>query len=114
MRLAHEYLDARRAQELNHTDEALDWARTEAHDRFMLALDAHGIGYRDREHAAEIAEAMDELVYFATTWINAVDKADAAWRAWAMALQDRQVKVVFGTCRNLRWFAHHLVHKAKK
>jgi len=78
VRLAHEYLDARRAQELDHTDEALNWARTEAHDQFMLALDAADISYQDREHAAEIAEAMDELVALAHAYVEA---SRARWRS---------------------------------
>ena len=69
--LAHAYLDARRAQELDHTDPDLNWRRIEAHDQFMLALDAAGIGYEDRMHAAEIAKAMDELVELATAYVTA-------------------------------------------
>ena len=52
---ARTYLDARQAQELDHTDPDLNWARTEAHDQFLAALDAAGIPYTDREHGARIA-----------------------------------------------------------
>ena len=57
---ARTYLDARQAQELDHTDPDLNWARTEAHDQFLAALDAAGIPYTDREHGARIAFSLLE------------------------------------------------------
>ena len=106
--LAHAYLDARRAQELDHTDEALNWRRTEAHDQFMLALDAAGIGYKDREHAAEIAEAMDELVELATAYKQTVDETNTARLRWAVAVHKRNIKVGSGSIGRLRWLAMRL------
>jgi hypothetical protein len=52
------YIRARRAQELDHTDPELDYARTEAHDSFMIQLDIENIYYEDRQHAARIAQAI--------------------------------------------------------
>ena len=104
--LAHAYLDARRAQELDHTDEALNWQRTEAHDQFMLALDAVSIGYRDREHAAEIAAAMDELVELATAHEKLRRETYDAWRAWVSTLQDHGI--VINRTSKLRWLADRL------
>ena len=57
-RRARVYIRARKAQQLDHTDSALDYARTEAHDAFMMQLDIEGIKYQDREHAAQIARAI--------------------------------------------------------
>jgi hypothetical protein len=57
-RRARVYIRARKAQQLDHTDPALDYARTDAHDAFMMQLDIEGIEYRDREHAARIAQAI--------------------------------------------------------
>jgi hypothetical protein len=54
-RLARAYLVAQRAQERDHTDPVLDWQRSEAHDALMAGLDAAGVVYRNREHAARIA-----------------------------------------------------------
>ena len=113
--LAHAYLDARRTQRLYHTDEALNWRRTEAHDQFMLALDAAGIGYKDREHAAEIAEAMDELVEFATAFVEAEDRADAAWLAWVFAvIQEHSIEVNYGRTSGLRRWASRLKQEAEQ
>jgi hypothetical protein len=53
--LAREYWKARKAQERDHTDEALNWQRTEAHDSLLLQMDIEGIPYTDREDAAQIA-----------------------------------------------------------
>jgi hypothetical protein len=52
---ARHYLQVRRAQELDHTNPALNEARTEAHDALMLQMDMEGIFYTDRENAAYIA-----------------------------------------------------------
>jgi hypothetical protein len=58
-RRAKAYVRARKAQELDHTDPALNDARTEAHDAFMMQLDIEGIPYTDREDAAQIAQAIE-------------------------------------------------------
>jgi hypothetical protein len=50
------YIRARMAQELDHTDPDLEHARIEAHESFMIQLDIEHIYYRDREHAAQIAQ----------------------------------------------------------
>ena len=57
-RRARVYTRARKAQQLDHTDPALDYARTEAHDDLMMQLDIEGIEYQDREHAARIVQAI--------------------------------------------------------
>ncbi|MBN2007087.1 MAG: hypothetical protein JXA21_27295 [Anaerolineae bacterium] len=54
-RRAQYYLDRRQAQELDHTDPALNDARTEAHDALMMQMDIEGIQYTSREHAAQLA-----------------------------------------------------------
>ena len=59
-RRANAYVSARRAQQLDHTDPALDDARTEAHDAFMMQLDIEGVHYDDREDAARIAMEMTQ------------------------------------------------------
>jgi hypothetical protein len=58
--LAREYWRVRRLQEQDHTDPALDWQRTEAHDRLLLQMDREGIAYSDREEAAQIAREIVE------------------------------------------------------
>lgn len=55
------YLAARQAQEGDHTDEVLDWERTEAHDALMMQLDIEGIAYKGREGAAAVAEDVDSI-----------------------------------------------------
>ena len=57
-RRARVYVKARELQELDYTNSALDHARTEAHDAFMMQLDIEGISYKDREYAAQIALAI--------------------------------------------------------
>ena len=57
-RRANAYVEARRAQQLDHTDPTLDDARTEAHDALMMQLDIEGVHYGDREDAARIAMEM--------------------------------------------------------
>ena len=113
--LAREYLSAKRKQELNHTDDALNWQRTEAHDAFLLALDVAGIEYRDREHGAQIANAMSDLVGLARAFVDAdaarwasmvkppfgdgaghrrvCHAAHAAWSAWVAALTALGIEV---------------------
>jgi hypothetical protein len=55
-RRARAYIEVRRKQELNHTDEALNHRRAELHDALMMQLDIEGIDYEDREDAARIAQ----------------------------------------------------------
>jgi hypothetical protein len=55
---ARDYLEKGEAQELDHTDPALDYARTEAHESLMMQMRIDGILFADREHAAEIARAI--------------------------------------------------------
>ena len=57
---AYTYWTLRRAQEADHTNPALDIARTEAHDALLLALDRAGIAYASRDHAAQLAQAILE------------------------------------------------------
>ena len=54
--LARAYLEAREAQEREHTDPTLNHQRTEAHDALMLQMDRESIPYASREEAAEIAQ----------------------------------------------------------
>jgi len=72
--LAREYLAARSAQERDHTDAALDFERTEAHDRFLFALDVAGVQYQDRQHGTQIALAMERIARAARAWAR-LDKA---------------------------------------
>ena len=58
MRRAKDYLEKRAAQEMDHTDPALDYHRTEAHESLMMQMRIEGIEFEDREHAAEIARAI--------------------------------------------------------
>lgn len=58
MHRAKDYLEKREAQELDHTDPALDYARTEAHESLMMQLRIEGIPFADREYAAELARAI--------------------------------------------------------
>jgi hypothetical protein len=57
-RLAREYLAARAAQELDHTNPALNSQRTEAHNTLMFQMDAEDIPYTSREEAATIARGI--------------------------------------------------------
>jgi len=56
--LAKKYLRAKRAQERDHTNKELNYARTEAHDAFIFQLDIKGIAYESRDHTIEIAQAI--------------------------------------------------------
>jgi len=71
VKLARAYLQAKRVQELDHTDPVLDWQRSEAHEAFMIGLDVAGVAYRDREHATEIAVALEEVQSLARDWLDA-------------------------------------------
>lgn len=117
-RLAELYLSAKRNQERDHTDELLNWRRTEAHDAFLAGLAVAGIEYRDREHGAQIASAMDGLVGLARTFVEAdrarwasmvkpplnggkgkehwdlVEVASVAWVAWVTALAAHGIEVM--------------------
>jgi hypothetical protein len=55
---AKDYLEKREAQELDHTDPDLNYARSEAHESLMMQMRIDGISFSDREHAAEIARAI--------------------------------------------------------
>lgn len=60
MKRANTYWQARQAQEKDHTDECLNYERTEAHDALLLWMDIEGIVYQSREQAAMIAKEMIE------------------------------------------------------
>ena len=46
------YLAARQSQRLDHTDETLCCARTEAHDEFLWTLRVSGVAFEERERWA--------------------------------------------------------------
>lgn len=58
MRRAKRYLAARKAQELDHTNQILNNVRTESHDALMMQMDIEGIKYTSREHTAQIARVI--------------------------------------------------------
>ncbi|MEA3340884.1 MAG: hypothetical protein U9R15_13050, partial [Chloroflexota bacterium] len=58
MRRAKRYLAARKAQELDHTNQILDDVRTETHDALMMQMDIEGVKYTSREHTAQIAQVI--------------------------------------------------------
>lgn len=62
-KLAEAYWRAREAQERDHTDQSLDFARTEAHDALLLQMRAEGFSFADREDAAQVARQILEGSY---------------------------------------------------
>ena len=81
LQLATKYLAARKAQERDHTDAALNYARTEAHDAFIFQLNVEGIPYEDREHTVRIAQIMGSVGGFVQALAQEcakMTKADAA------------------------------------
>ena len=56
LRLAEKYWRVRRAQERDHTDEALNFQRSEAHDMLLRQMRAEGLEFEDREDAAQQAQ----------------------------------------------------------
>ncbi len=54
------YLSSRQAQQRDHTDAALCYARTEAHDELLWTLRMRGIAFEGREDGVRVAVGMVE------------------------------------------------------
>jgi hypothetical protein len=121
---AQTYIIARRAQQLDHTDPELDYARTEAHDSFMIQLDIENIYYEDRQHAARIAQAVVDgrEVIVLQRPSKAEDLLTATQVAGLLGVSDSRVYALLkqpcpacagagGDCQRCRGTGHKLPHQ---